>query len=243
MLDVGVDHMIDVAHRMGITSYLNSDPAIVLGGLTYGVTPLEMASAYGTLADQGVHVVPTIITKVTDASGKVLYNTPPSPPRPSRPAWPTPSPRYFSKTCSGAPGSSAQIGRPAAGKTGTATDFANAWFCGYTPDLATAVWVGYPQGNIPMTDVHGISVQGGSFPAEIWAAFMKPAECGLPREELPGAASARQVQPLLPKPLCGAAHHEHEQHEQHHQHEHNLARIDYNVANSHRRPRSRRPPP
>ena len=74
----------------------------------------------------------------------------------------------------------AQIGRPAAGKTGTASDFDNAWFCGYTPDLATAVWVGYPQGNIPMRNVHGISVQGGSFPAEIWAAFMKPAESDFP---------------------------------------------------------------
>jgi len=180
VLDVGVDHMIDVAKRMGITSYLNADPAIVLGGLTYGVTPLEMASAYGTLADQGVHVQPTIITKVTDASGKVLYDAPAKSTQAISGGVAYAVTQILEQNVQQGTGVRAQIGRPAAGKTGTATDFANAWFCGYTPDLSTAVWVGYPQGNVPMTDVHGIQVQGGSFPAEIWAAFMKPAEADFP---------------------------------------------------------------
>ena len=180
VLDVGVDHLIDVAKRMGITSYLNANPAIVLGGLTYGVTPLEMASAYGTLADRGVHVQPTIITKVTDASGKVLYDTPPKSTQAISAVVSYAVTQILQENVQQGTGVRAQIGRPAAGKTGTATDFANAWFCGYTPDLATAVWVGYPQGNVAMTNVHGVSVQGGSFPAEIWAAFMKPAETDFP---------------------------------------------------------------
>jgi len=197
VLDVGVDHMIDVAHRMGITSYLNSNPAIVLGGLTYGVTPLEMASAYGTLADQGVHVRPTIITKVTDSSGKVLYDTPPSASQAISAGVAYAVTQILQQNVQRGTGVNAQIGRPAAGKTGTATDFANAWFCGYTPDLATAVWVGYPQGNVPMTDVHGIQVQGGSFPAEIWAAFMKPAESDFPAKDFPVPQTLAQYAPFF----------------------------------------------
>ena len=76
-LDVGADRIVDVAHRMGITSYLNADPAIVLGGLTYGVSPLEMASAYGTLSNQGEHVEPTIILQIKDSSGKVIWKANP----------------------------------------------------------------------------------------------------------------------------------------------------------------------
>ena len=71
-LQVGAGHISDVAHRMGITTPINNSPVIVLGGLTHGVSSLEMASAYATLADQGTHVQPSIIAKVTDATGKVL---------------------------------------------------------------------------------------------------------------------------------------------------------------------------
>ena len=72
-------------------------------------------------------------------------------------------------------GTGANIPRPAAGKTGTTERHSDAWFCGYTPDLSTTVWVGYPQGEIPMESVHGISVAGGTFPAQIWRLFMQPA--------------------------------------------------------------------
>ena len=78
-------------------------------------------------------------------------------------------------------GTRAAFGRPAAGKTGTNEEHADAWFAGYTPELATTVWVGYTQGEIPMENVHGIAVSGGSFPAEIWRLFMEPA-----LEERPG---------------------------------------------------------
>jgi penicillin-binding protein 1A len=72
-------------------------------------------------------------------------------------------------------GTGAALVRPAAGKTGTTDDHADAWFAGYTPDLTTVVWVGYPQGEIPMENVHGISVSGGTFPARIWRGFMQRA--------------------------------------------------------------------
>jgi penicillin-binding protein 1A len=72
-------------------------------------------------------------------------------------------------------GTRAAFGRAAAGKTGTNEEHADAWFAGYTPDLATTVWIGYTKGEIPMENVHGIAVSGGSFPAEIWRLFMEPA--------------------------------------------------------------------
>jgi penicillin-binding protein 1A len=80
----------------------------------------------------------------------------------------------------GGTGTAANPGRPAAGKTGTTDNFADAWFAGYTPNLSTAVWVGYPKAQIEMRSVHGISVSGGSFPAMIWHDFVVPALAGSP---------------------------------------------------------------
>jgi membrane peptidoglycan carboxypeptidase len=80
-------------------------------------------------------------------------------------------------------GTAANFGIPAAGKTGTTDDHADGWFVGYTPTLDAAVWVGYPNGEVPMTDVHGIAVSGGSFPAEIWRQFMEPALGDLPAQD------------------------------------------------------------
>ncbi len=78
-----------------------------------------------------------------------------------------------------APARAPHFGHPAAGKTGTTEEHADAWFCGYTPRLGTTVWVGYPKGKIPMENVHGISVAGGTFPAQIWRLFMSAAIGGL----------------------------------------------------------------
>jgi penicillin-binding protein 1A len=82
-------------------------------------------------------------------------------------------------------GTAAAIGRTAAGKTGTTDKHTDAWFCGYTPNLSTTVWVGYPQANIPMESVHGISVAGGTFPAQIWNRFMSSALDGTREWEFP----------------------------------------------------------
>jgi penicillin-binding protein 1A len=97
-------------------------------------------------------------------------------------------------------GTGANFGRPAAGKTGTTDDHADAWFCGYLPNLEATVWVGYPQGEIPMENVHGIAVAGGSFPAEIWRRFMEQAVRYSPPQDFPepstppsGTTSSRAV--------------------------------------------------
>ncbi len=83
-------------------------------------------------------------------------------------------------------GTGASIGRPAAGKTGTTDDHADAWFVGFTPDLVAAVWVGYPEGRVPMTNVRGVTVYGGTFPASIWRAFMVRALANVPPSEFEG---------------------------------------------------------
>src|SRR6185436_12423503 len=89
-------------------------------------------------------------------------------------------------------GTGANFGRPAAGKTGTTDDHADAWFCGYLPNLEATVWVGYPQGEIPMENVHGIAVAGGSFPAEIWRRFMEQAVRYSPPQDFPEPSTPPQ---------------------------------------------------
>jgi penicillin-binding protein 1A len=182
-LDVGADHIVDVAHRMGITSYLNSDPAIALGGLTYGVSPLEMASAYATLGNGGKHIEPTIITKVTDSRGNVVWEAQPKVTQAISAGIAYDVTRILEQNILHGTGTKAQIGRPAAGKTGTAQEYYDAWFCGYTPNLSTAVWMGHPEAQIAMTNVHGIRVTGGSFPAVIWQKFMYDADRDYPEVE------------------------------------------------------------
>ena len=184
VMDVGADRVVDIAHRMGITSYLNADPPIAIGGLTYGVSPLEMASAFGTLANQGSHVEPVIILRVTDATGKVVYEAKPRTTQAisAGVAYEVTS-ILHENTLVGTATAAYLPDRPVAGKTGTAQDWHDAWFSGYIPQLSAAVWVGYPQSQIPMTDVHGIRVTGGSFPAEIWNKFMSQATKGVAPED------------------------------------------------------------
>jgi penicillin-binding protein 1A len=88
-------------------------------------------------------------------------------------------------------GTAAGLDRPAAGKTGTAESFKDAWFCGFVPQLATCVWVGYPHAELPLLNLDGFAqVVGGSIPARIWHDFMAPALSGTPVRALPGATAA-----------------------------------------------------
>jgi penicillin-binding protein 1A len=182
-LDVTADRIVDIAHRMGVTSYLNADPAIVLGGLKYGVSPLEMASAYGTLANAGEHVEPTIILQIKDSSGKVIWKANPKRTQAISAGVAYDVTRILLQNVLHGTGTKADIGRPAAGKTGTTQENSDAWFCGYTPHLSTTVWVGHPEGQVPMNNVHGIPVTGGSFPAIIWQKFMSVAENDYPEAD------------------------------------------------------------
>ncbi len=182
-LDVSADRIVDIAHRMGVTSYINADPAIVLGGLTYGVSPLEMASAYGTLANAGQHIEPTIILQIKDSTGKVIWKANPKRTQAISAGVAYDVTRILLQNVLQGTGTKANIGRPAAGKTGTTQENSDAWFCGYTPHLSTTVWVGYPEAQIPMNDVHGGAVTGGGLPAIIWQKFMSVAENDYPEAD------------------------------------------------------------
>jgi penicillin-binding protein 1A len=182
-LDVGPAAVAATAHAMGITSPLDGIPAEGIGGLRIGVSPLEMADAYATLASGGIHRDPVAITRVVFPSGHVDRPEPPHPQRVlSRPvAWQVT--RLLHDNITEGTGTAAYTGCPGqAGKTGTTDEYTDAWFAGYQPNLATVVWVGYPESNeISMSSVHGIIVFGGTFPAEIWNSLYSGAE--VPCEE------------------------------------------------------------
>lgn len=194
---VGAEHVVDVAKRLGIrTSQLDPYPAIALGGLTYGVTPLEMASAYATFASGGVYRKPHGIAKVTDRHGEELFDESRIVPEQVF----DPNLAYVltdmlkDVACCGT-GVHATIGRPMADKTGTTNSLKDAWLVGYTKHVATAVWVGYRKPK-PMFNVRGIKVVGGSFPSQIWRYFMDKVERQFPYEDWtdpPGYADLRYV--------------------------------------------------
>jgi penicillin-binding protein 1A len=169
-LDVGPKAVAQTAKSMGITTKLDGIPAEGIGGLRLGVSPLELADAYATLASGGVHHNPVAVTKVTFPNGHVDRPEPARPTRVlSRPvAWEVT--RLLHDNITEGTGTAAYTGCAGqAGKTGTTDEYTDAWFAGYQPNLATAVWVGYPESNdISMSSVHGIIVFGGTFPAEIW---------------------------------------------------------------------------
>jgi penicillin-binding protein 1A len=164
---------------MGVASEL--DPVIGLTLGVSGVTPLELTDLYATLAARGQQRDPVLVLRVT-AGGRDLYKAPS----------PKMHPAVDSRTAdvvnqvlqgvitNGTGRRNANIGRPAAGKTGTTESFRDAWFAGYTPDLAAVVWNGYPEENRFMRNVRGINVVGGSFPAMMWSRFMKAALQNVP---------------------------------------------------------------
>jgi penicillin-binding protein 1A len=174
-LDVGPKKVAETAKEMGITTHLDGYPAEGLGGLRLGVSPLEMADAYATLASGGVHHKPVAITKVVFPDGKSdRFGRNPGN-RVLTDGQADAVTKVLHQNVLAGTGKSANYGCPAAGKTGTTEDFKDAWFVGYTPKLATATWVGYANPPIPMTSVHGIAVAGATFPAKIWHDYMNVA--------------------------------------------------------------------
>jgi len=179
-LDVTPEKVARVARRMGVRSQLDRNgafvPAMGLGSVE--VSPLDLASAYATLAAGGVYAQPMAIRRVVRADGKedraAGWGRPVRRRAISEGAAAVVT-RILEQNMQSGTGTRAAFGRPAAGKTGTNEEHKDAWFAGYTPDLATTVWIGYTRAEIPMENVHGIAVSGGSFPAEIWRLFMEPA--------------------------------------------------------------------
>jgi len=188
-LDVTPEAVAKMAQKLGVRSPLDVKgdyvPAIGLGAMD--VSPLDMASAYATLAAGGIYSEPMAIRRVLLPDGED-----------KRAGWGKPKrkrvisdgvaytvTKILEQNVQYGTGVSANYGAPAAGKTGTTEEWSDAWFCGYTPRLETTVWVGYPKGKISMESVHGIPVTGGSFPAQIWRLFMSSAIGQLEPVEFP----------------------------------------------------------
>lgn len=182
-LDVGPENVAETAKSMGIETELDGIPAEGIGGLRIGVSPLEMASAYATLADGGIARNPIAIRRVVFPSGRVDRPEHPDPKRVVPEAVAYEVTRLLHDNITGGTGTAAYTGCGGqAGKTGTTDEYTDAWFAGFQPNLATAVWVGYPQSNeIQMTSVHGSTVFGGTFPAQIWNSLYANGE--IPCEE------------------------------------------------------------
>ncbi len=179
-LDLGPKSVADLATSMGIQAKLKPVPSIVLG--VNGISPLDLATAYATLASGGIVRQPTILAKVVFPDGHSETARQPSGHRVLDPKVAAVVTKILEENVQSGTGTAAALsGRPAAGKTGTTDSEADAWFAGWVPQLATVVWVGHPNSEKPMGTVHGVtSVTGGTFPAEIWHTFMTQALAGLP---------------------------------------------------------------
>jgi penicillin-binding protein 1A len=195
IMQVGPQNVVNVANAMGVpgpswllpsaagcrpvgspacTTHLIAEPSLALG--SNDVSPLEMASAYATLADNGVYHAPKFVSKVTDGQGAVLESGPSPAVQVVDPGIVATVDRILHEVVTQGTGVEANLGRPQAGKTGTTQDFNNAWFVGYTPELATSVWIGYQAAAKPLLNIEGVGqVQGGSIPAALWASYMKQA--------------------------------------------------------------------
>ena len=182
-VDVGMDKVDQTAHAMGITAPLFGYPAEAIGGLHIGVSPLQMADAYATLANGGSHIAPTIFDHVVvpEANGrsKVLNLGTPKPTRVFTDGETYAADQVLKTVIQSGTGTAANYGCPAAGKTGTTSSYTDAWFVGYTPQLSTSVWVGYPNATTSMNDVNGLGPGfGGTLAAPIWHDYMRAASNG-----------------------------------------------------------------
>ena len=194
-LDVGPDAIVSMAQKLGVQTPLQPTPSLALG--TGAVTPLDMASAYATLAAGGVYSKPLAIRRVVFPGGKTGGGW--GQPQQTRvvPDWVAATvTRVLEENMLHGTGVGAHVpGRVDAGKTGTTDDYADAWFCGYTPSLEATVWMGYPRGEIPMVDVHGTAVSGPTLPATAWRSFMQRALGGSPDAAFPAPCRLRSSRP------------------------------------------------
>jgi penicillin-binding protein 1A len=191
-LDVGPDAIVSMAQKLGVLTPLQPTPSLALG--TGTVTPLDMASAYATLAAGGVYSKPLAIRRVVFPGGKTGDGWGQLQQTRAVPDWIAATvTRVLEENMLHGTGVGAHVpGRVDAGKTGTTDDYADAWFSGYTPSLEATVWMGYPRGEIPMLDVHGATVSGPTLPATAWRSFMRRALGGSPDSPFPTPVSPAQ---------------------------------------------------
>ncbi len=208
-VQLGADAVGNMAEKLGMTSPIAPVYASVLG--TENVTTLDLAAAYSTFANRGVQHDPVFVTEILNPDGTTLWTHQPAGERVLESANVDQLSWVLGQVISRGTGRDADFGRPAAGKTGTAQNYADATFAGYTPNLAAAVWVGFPQGQISMVPCSrktcteedpgtDIQVAGGTYPARIWREIMTAAHSGIPATEFappPASAPPTTVQ-ILP---------------------------------------------
>ncbi|MEX2253654.1 MAG: transglycosylase domain-containing protein [Thermoleophilaceae bacterium] len=180
-LDVGTKKIARLAEKMGIRTDVSTNPAMTLGGLKEGLTPLEMAYAYSTIANKGVRVSGTL---AAEKGGPVAFQevkgdgTDDKNDRRAKRVFPEEvgesAQQLLAGVIQGGTGKNAAVGEFAAGKTGTTENYGDAWFAGFNKELTIAVWVGYPEGLKPMlTEYGGQAVAGGTYPTDIWRKVME----------------------------------------------------------------------
>jgi 1A family penicillin-binding protein len=189
-LMVGPHAVANLAQRAGIDMQAATAgdvvPAIALGGFTHGVTPLEMASAYGVFAAAGGRADPYVIERVTDADGESVYEHAPTPTEAVHPAVAAALVDIMQDVVRSGTGRRAQVpGWAPAGKTGTTQYHTDAWFIGFVPVLSAALWMGHPDAQVPMG-----RMVGGNIPAQAWSRFMTEALAGVEPVAFPRADTA-----------------------------------------------------
>ncbi len=198
--DLGEQSITEMAYKMGVKEHLHSYPSEALGGLTVGVSPLEMADVYATLADGGYRNDPIAITKVVFPDGHVDSS------------WGKPhrvkvlsdgitseETSILEQNVQSGTAVRSAIGCPTAAKTGTTSELVDAWLDGYTPNYSTSVWMGYAEKLVPMTDVHGEPQQGGALPAQIWHDYMAAVTEGQSCASFPPPKEPIQYSPFFGK--------------------------------------------
>ena len=194
---VGLNRVVDFAHKLGIKGTLNNYPSLATGNNE--VSPLDMASAFQTVANQGAHLEPYYIEKILAADGSVIYQHQAQPVQVISPDVANNAIDIMRGVLTRGTGRKGRLNgdRPSSGKTGTQAFNTNAWFVGATPQFTTAVWVGDPKAQtrmrgIPEFSSNGVNpVHGGDYPVEIWKYFMDATHAYLPPEDWPVPAPTR----------------------------------------------------
>jgi len=182
---VGLDKVIEICRTLGIKSPM--EPVISLPLGASGLSPMEMAIAYATFGSMGWQSDTTLIVQVTDSSGNVLLDNTPKP-KLVLDAWAAASiTSVLQSAVTSGTGKAAQIGRPAAGKTGTTSSEKDVWFVGYVPQLSVAIWIGRDDNRRLAS-----GVTGGQYAAPIWRNFMVKALDGVPVEYFPSASQFKR---------------------------------------------------
>jgi penicillin-binding protein 1A len=194
ILGLGPERVVDMAKRLGIRSELTPFPSLTLGA--QAVSPLDMTSAFSTLATDGIRRPPRFLDRVERADGTLLFEERPDAKQVVDPEVARTVTAMLERVITNGTGRGADLGRPAAGKTGTNQAYRDAWFVGYTPQLTAGVWIGNPEAQVPVV-IDGRNVTGGSFPARIWQAFMLAALADVPPEDFVPPDPQRWPSPMV----------------------------------------------